>query len=54
VTRVIVLSKPDFEDLVKIRPKLGIKVLLKFLDFFGQKLDKLYKENSELKQKYPD
>lgn len=53
VTRVMVLSKPDFEDLVKIRPKLGIKVLLKFLDFFGQKLDKLYKENSELKQNYP-
>lgn len=53
VTRLVVLSKPDFEDLVKIRPKLGIKVLLRFLDFFGQRLDKLYKENSELKQNYP-
>jgi len=50
VTRTIVLSKPDFEDLVKIKPRLGIKLLLKFLDFFGQKLDKLYEENSKLKQ----
>jgi CRP-like cAMP-binding protein len=53
VTRTIVLSKPDFEDLVKISPKLGNKLLLKFLDFFGEKLDRLYKENSELKQNYP-
>jgi len=50
VTRTIVLSKPDFEDLVKINPRLGIKLLLKFLDFFGQKLDMLYEENSKLKQ----
>ena len=31
----------------------GIKLLLKFLDFYGEKLEKLYKENRELKQKYP-
>jgi CRP-like cAMP-binding protein len=49
VTRTIVISKPDLEDLVKIKPKLGIKLLLKFLDFFGQRLDELYKENIELK-----
>jgi CRP-like cAMP-binding protein len=53
VTRAIVLAKPDFEDFVKINPRLGSKLLLKFLDFFGQKLDKLYKENRELKQNYP-
>lgn len=53
VTRAIVLSKPDFEDLVKINPRLGGKLLLKFMDFFGQKLDKLYRENREMKQNYP-
>jgi len=52
VTRVIVLAKPDFEDLVKIKPRLGTKLLLKFLDFFGEKLEKLYKENRELKQNH--
>jgi len=51
VTRVIVLAKPDFEDLINIKPKLSNKILLRFLDFFGQKLEKLYKENRELKQK---
>src|SRR3990172_2362903 len=45
VTRVIVLAKPDFEDMVKIKPRLGIKLLLKFLDFYGEKLEKIYKEN---------
>lgn len=54
VTRAIVLSKPDLEDLVKINPRLGSKLLLRFLDFFGQKLDRLYKENREMKQKYPN
>lgn len=53
VTRAIVLAKPDFEDLIKIKPKLSNKILLRFLDFFGQKLEKLYKENRELKQNYP-
>jgi CRP-like cAMP-binding protein len=53
VTRVLVLAKPDLEELVSIKPKLGIKLLLKFLDFFGEKLEKLYKENRELKQNYP-
>ncbi len=49
VTRLIIFSKPGFEDLVKIDPKLGNKILLKFLDFFGQKLDEMYKENIEIK-----
>lgn len=53
VMRAIVLAKPDFEDLVKIKPKLSNKILLRFLDFFGQKLEKLYKENRELKENYP-
>lgn len=51
VTKLIVLAKPDFEDLVKIKSKLGNKILLKFLEFFGSKTDELYKENRELKQK---
>ncbi len=50
VTRLIIFSKPGFEDLVKINPKLGNKILLKFLDFFGQKLDLMYKENIEIKE----
>lgn len=51
VTKLIVFSKPDLEDFVKIKTRLGSKVLLKFLDFFGSKLDELYKENRELKHK---
>jgi CRP-like cAMP-binding protein len=49
VTKLMIFSKPDFEDLTKINPKLGNRILLKFLDFFGQKLDEMYKENKELK-----
>ena len=49
VTKLIIFSKPDLEDLVKINPKLGNKILLRFLDFLGQKLEKMYKENTELK-----
>jgi CRP-like cAMP-binding protein len=49
VTKLIIFSKPDLEDLVKINPKLGNKILLRFLDFLGQKLNEMYKENTELK-----
>lgn len=49
VTKLIIFSKPDLEDLVKINPKLGNKILLRFLDFLGQKLEEMYKENTELK-----
>lgn len=49
VTKLIIFSKPDLEDLIKINPKLGNKILLRFLDFLGQKLEKMYKENTELK-----
>lgn len=51
ITRLIVFAKPDFEDLVKKDPKLGNKALLRFLEYFGGKLDELYKENKDLKQK---
>jgi CRP-like cAMP-binding protein len=51
VTRLMIFSKPGFEDLIKINPKLGNKILLKFLDFFGQKLDQMYQENIEIKQR---
>ena len=36
LTKLIIFTKPDFEEIVKIKPKLGNKVLLNFLDFFGQ------------------
>jgi CRP-like cAMP-binding protein len=49
VTKLIVFSKPDLEDLVKIKPKLGNKLLLRFLDFLAQKLDKMYEENIDLR-----
>lgn len=51
VTKLIVFSKPDLEDFVKIKQKLGNKVLLKFLEYFGSRLDELYTENRELKHK---
>lgn len=51
LTRLIVFAKPDFEDLVKKEPKLGNKTLLRFLEYFGLKLDELYRENRELKTK---
>ncbi|NOS85580.1 MAG: Crp/Fnr family transcriptional regulator [Ignavibacteria bacterium] len=51
ITRLIVFAKPDFEELVKKEPRLGNKTLLKFLEFFGEKLDELYRENKELKHK---
>jgi len=51
ITRLIVFAKPDFEELVRKEPRLGNKTLLKFLAFFGEKLDELYRENKELKHK---
>jgi CRP-like cAMP-binding protein len=51
VTKLIIFAKPDLEDIVKINPRLGNKILLRFLDFFGQKLDELYRENTKLKEK---
>mgnify|MGYP003455435644 FL=1 len=51
ITRLIVFAKPDFEDLVRKEPKLGNKTLLKFLEYFGEKIDELYRENKELKHK---
>lgn len=51
ITKLLVLAKPDFEDLIKIKQRVGNRILLKFLEFFGMKLDELYKENRELKLK---
>jgi len=51
ITRLIVFAKPDFEDLVRKEPKLGNKALLKFLEYFGEKIDEIYRENKELKHK---
>lgn len=51
ITRLIVLSKPDFESLMKIKPIIANKILARFLEFFGIQLDKLYLENLKLRQK---
>ncbi|MBZ0202709.1 MAG: cyclic nucleotide-binding domain-containing protein [Ignavibacteria bacterium] len=51
VSRLIVFAKPDFEELVKINPKLGNKILLRFLKLFGESLQELYRENKMLKHR---
>ena len=51
ITRLVVFAQPDFDELVKKEPKLGNKALLRFLEFFGSKIDELYRENKELKHK---
>lgn len=48
VTRLIIFTKPDFEDLVKTKPKIANKLLLKFLEFMSEQLESLYKENKNL------
>lgn len=48
VTRLIIFTKPDFEDLIKIKPKIGSRLLLNFLQFMSTQLETLYKENREL------
>lgn len=50
ITKLVILTKPDFEDLVKLNPKLGNKMLMRFLEFISEQLDKLYKENRELSE----
>jgi CRP-like cAMP-binding protein len=51
VTRLIAFARPDFEEFIRIKAKTANKVLMKFLDFFGERLDALYRENMELKHK---
>lgn len=51
VTKLIIFAKPDLEDLIKIKPRLGNKVLLRFLEFLSEQLNSLYKENLQLLQK---
>lgn len=53
VSKLIIFTKPDFEDIIKIKPKLGNKILLKFLEFMSKELEILYKENKELLRKIP-
>ena len=48
LTRLIIFTKPDFEDLIKINPKIGNKLLLNFLEFMSMQLEQTYKENREL------
>lgn len=54
VTKLIIFAKPDFEDLVKINPRVGNKLLLNFLQFMGEQLEGLYKQNTELLKKIPE
>jgi CRP-like cAMP-binding protein len=49
LTKLIIFAKPDIEDLVKINPKPGNRILLRFLDCLATRLDEVYKENRELK-----
>lgn len=50
LTRLIIFSKPDFENMAKVKPKLGNRILVKFLHYFAEQLDRLYRQNKELKQ----
>ncbi len=54
VTKLIIFTKPDFEDLVKINPRLGNKLLLNFMQFMAEQLEALYKQNTELLKKIPE
>jgi CRP-like cAMP-binding protein len=51
LTKLIIFAKPDFEDLIKINPKTGNKLLQNFLEFMGIQLENLYKENIEMREK---
>lgn len=53
VSKLIIFTKPDLEDLIKIKPKIGNKVLFKFLEYMSYELEKLFKENKELLRKIP-
>lgn len=54
VSRMIIFAKPDFEDLIRLKPKIGNKLLLRFLEYLSIQLDLLYKENKELLRKLPN
>ena len=51
VTKLLIFSKPDFEDLVKIKPKLGNKLLMRFLADMSEKMEILNRENRMLIEK---
>ena len=52
------LLKPNIEsekgNEVKIKPKIANKLLLRFLEFMGEQLEQLYKENKDIKLKIPE
>lgn len=50
LTKLLIFSKPDFENMAKVKPRIGNRVLVNFLHYFAEQLDKLYKQNKELKQ----
>jgi CRP-like cAMP-binding protein len=48
VTKLIIFAKPDFEDLIKIKPRLGNKLLMGFLAQMSNNIELLYKQNKKL------
>jgi CRP-like cAMP-binding protein len=51
LTKLIIFTKPDFEGLIKINPKTGNKLLMNFLEFMGEQIELLYRENKEMNEK---
>lgn len=51
LTRLIIFTKPDFQSFIKINPRTGNKLLMNFLEFMGQQIELLYKENKEMNEK---
>jgi len=48
VTKLIIFSKPDFEDLIKVKPKLGNRLLMRFLSSMSEEMEELYRQNKEI------
>ena len=53
LTKLIIFAKPDFDAIIKIKPKTANKLLLNFLEFMSGQLEVLYKENKELIESSP-
>lgn len=54
VTKLIIFSKPEVEELVKLKPATGNKLLMNFLEYLSEQMDTLYKENREMLKKIKD